>query len=570
MKTKHIALTLLLLLSVSVFAQHNEEITIEGTYRPKVNKVDKIVLKPETPEQVFDMPSAEVKVLDVERRFRLNLEKISPLAYYTKKGSGDNVSKNFLMAAFGSQISPVFLYNHNSSLNKNLDLSVGLKHYSSWLDIKDYAPSGFMNNAVEVGLAHRDFFGTQFRGKVYYKNDVYHYYGVNTKEWPLSPATLVHTAPKQIYNTIGTQLGWSSTDNRLGQFKHHANFGYHYLSGMVGQGVEHYASLKYDLSYVDSWWGKKSYPQKVGVLIDGQYGYNDFSSQSDVNRGLLKLNPYFEMSDDFYRLHMGVAVDLASNFQNTDGLFGIYPDVKGSLFVLDNILEFYAGLDGGRKWLTYSDLIEVNPYVYIPSSLEITKVKFGFEGGVRTNILNTVDLHVGVRYRNTENDCFFRQKITPATEGMTLDVPFNSYDLVYDDTRTISVLGNVRWLVMDGLTVDAGFTYNNCDPDHEAHAWYRPETEGTLNANYRLNEDWSFDVSFLYQGGRWAQYAYVLPEKAVQLRDVYDLGLGVNYKIRERFSVFVKADNLLNQKYQLFVDYPVKGIEAFAGLKLAF
>ena len=41
---KHIILLLNLILSVNLFAQHNEEVTIEGTYRPKVNKVDKILL----------------------------------------------------------------------------------------------------------------------------------------------------------------------------------------------------------------------------------------------------------------------------------------------------------------------------------------------------------------------------------------------------------------------------------------------------------------------------------------------------------------------------------------------
>ena len=42
MNIKHIVLGVSLLLSVSAFAQHNEEVTIEGTYRPKVNKVNKI------------------------------------------------------------------------------------------------------------------------------------------------------------------------------------------------------------------------------------------------------------------------------------------------------------------------------------------------------------------------------------------------------------------------------------------------------------------------------------------------------------------------------------------------
>ena len=39
MKTKYIALAVSLLIGIGDFAQHNDEVTIECGYRPKVNKV---------------------------------------------------------------------------------------------------------------------------------------------------------------------------------------------------------------------------------------------------------------------------------------------------------------------------------------------------------------------------------------------------------------------------------------------------------------------------------------------------------------------------------------------------
>ena len=67
MRIKHILLVISFSLSLSLFAQHNEEVTIEGTYRPKVNKVDKILMQPEAPKQSFEMPDTEVSVLDRRR-----------------------------------------------------------------------------------------------------------------------------------------------------------------------------------------------------------------------------------------------------------------------------------------------------------------------------------------------------------------------------------------------------------------------------------------------------------------------------------------------------------------------
>ena len=98
MHVKHILLALSITLSLGAFAQHNEEVTIEGTYRPKVNKVNKILMNPETPKQSIEMPNTEVNVLDVDHRFRLHLDKLSPLNYNNRKGQGDDAAKNFLMA----------------------------------------------------------------------------------------------------------------------------------------------------------------------------------------------------------------------------------------------------------------------------------------------------------------------------------------------------------------------------------------------------------------------------------------------------------------------------------------
>ena len=554
-RIKHILLATAVVSSLGLFAQHNEEVTIEGTYRPRVNQVDKILMKPETPEQSFTLPEAKAKVNDIEHRFHLEMDKLSPLNYKSGKGSGEEIAKNFLMAGFGSRISPMFLYKHNSNLTKNLGLSVGIKHFSSWLGIKDYAPSSFMNNAFDLGLTSSKFSNLQLGGKVYYKNDMVHYYGVKMVDLPVFMSA-DQAAPRQTYNTIGASFDLASTNTRNGEFAHGLELDYHYLFDQVYAGKEHFASIDYNLGYADNWWGGRGFPQKVGVALGASFDKSYAGLISD-ERLIFKVNPYFEMKDAFYRLHLGVRMD-GVLLKPSDKLLTVHPDLKASLLVLDSKLEFYAGLNGGRKLYTYSDLVEENPFVRSQANMEVTTVKLGFEGGLRTNLMKTMDVHVGVRYRNTNNDLFYRQKINAETIGS----PYNSFDVVYDETRQVSVLGNIRWLALDKMTVDAGVAYNKYNPSKEEHAWYRPAAEGNLKLDYQFNDVLSMNASFLYQGGRWAQ--------SVKLPDVYDLGFGVDYKLQDQFTVFAKADNLLNRKYQLYLDYPVTGIEFFAGLKMAF
>ena len=553
MHVKHILLALSITLSLGAFAQHNEEVTIEGTYRPKVNKVNKILMNPETPKQSIEMPNTEVNVLDVDHRFRLHLDKLSPLNYNNRKGQGDDAAKNFLMAGLGTRISPVFLYKHNSNLTKNLGLGVGIKHFSSWLGIKDYAPSGFMNNAFDIGLTSSKYKDVQLGGNVYYKNDMYHYYGVNLTEHPLSEQEIEQLCPRQTYNTIGAHFGVIPTSTRVGELNHKLDLDYSYTFNNT-YASEHYAGLGYGLAYNQNWWGNKNHPQRIGMDLSFQYGGLVMNEGSSLNhRILLKTNPFFEMKDEFYRLHLGFRFDFGINGE--DKHLCIRPDLSGSLFVLNKKLEFYAGLNGGFKMLTFSQIIEENPFIGHWTPLLFQNVKLGFDGGVRTNIMEVVDLHLGVRYRRVENDPLY--------------IPYddNTFMMAYDETQTVSVLVDTRVKLRNSLTADLGFVYNNCSPTVAECAWYRPTTEGKLKLTYDANENLAFCTTFLYQGGR---YAKPYNGSAFKLKDVFDLGLGADYHINEQLSVFARLDNLLNQKYQLFYDYPVTGIEFFAGMKMSF
>lgn len=572
---RHIIILVLALLALQAYAQHDEQVTVEGRYRPKVNKVNKLQLSPETPQPSYDFPNTEVNPVESKQKFALDLEKIAPTGYSAKNDKLVTPTQNFLMAGIGTRLSPVFLYKHNSMLTKTLGLGVGIKHNSSWANMKDYAPSSYMNNAFDIGLSTSKFDGFQLDGNVYYKNDMYHFYGMNLSTFPvtLTEDQIEEACPRQTYNTIGAHFGLTSTTTRVGELSHGASLDYSYLFGR-----EHAVDFGYSLGYSDNYWGNKNHPQKMGVDLGFQYDYcmGQGNNLFVVDRILFKVIPFFEMSDEFYRLHLGVRLDGTTKYTEEDNFLAVRPDVNGSLFVLNKKLEFYAGLNGGRELLRFSDVIQDNPF-FSPidnPSLCTKNVKLGFDGGVRTNIAEIVDLHLGVRYRHTDNDPFYQQRqvtlLLPITEGVEIPI-WNSYELVCDETQLVSVLADVRVKLRNSLTTDLGFVYNSCKPTVEEYAWYRPTTEGKLKVTYDFNEDLSFNTSLLYQGGRYAKV--MDPDAgwyAEKMKDVFDLSFGADYKVNEQITAFALLDNVAHQKYQLYYNYPVTGIQFFAGVKLKF
>ena len=561
---------------MQAYAQHDEQVTVEGKYRPKVNKVDKLQLNPETPQPSYAFPSSEVNPKEVTQKFVLDFEKIAPSGYAAKNDELVTPTKNFLMAGIGTRLSPLFLYKHNSMLTKTLGLGVGIKHNSSWLGIKDYAPSSYMNNGFDVGLSTSKLGGFLLDGGVYYKNDMCHFYGINLKETPLTDEQIAAYAQRINYNKVGAHLGLASTSTRVGELSHNAQVDYCFLFER-----EHALDLGYGIGYANNFWGDRNHPQKIGLDLGFQYDY--CMGQGDnlfvVDRIWFKVNPFFEMSDEFYRLRLGVRLEGATRDSDSDKFLAVRPDLSGSLFVLNKKLEFYAGLNGGCKMLRFSDIVDINPFVspLCNPSLRVMNVKLAFEGGVRTNIMETVDLHLGVRYRHTGKDPLFVYYVPNANLiPAGYDPVLNTFDLVYDETQAVTVLADARFRMRNGLTADLGFAYNSCKPTVEKYAWYRPTLEGKLKLTYDLNEKLAFNTTFLYQGGRyakvwdgvvdWQNFSY----NAVKLKDVFDLSLGADYKVNDQITAFALLDNVAHQKYQLYYNYPVTGIQFFAGVKLRF
>ena len=567
---KHIILIIsIFLLSMSAFAQQDEQVTVEGKFRPKVNKVNKLQLNPETPIPTYAFPSSEVNPKEAKQKFDLSLDKISPTAFAAKKDKLVTPTKNFLVAGIGTRLSPLFLYKHNSMLAPNIGLGLGLKHKSSWVNIKNYAPSSYMNNAFDSDVTFNtgdvllDF-------GLLYKNDMYHYYGVNTSEVQLTDKQVEELCPRQSYNTIGVRLALSPNKETLGKLNQTGGLSYRYTFDRFGCS-DHWVKANYGLVYPVRLWGKENHPQVFS--LDATFDYDSYGVYDTLhNQGLFALTPSFEMSNDYFRLHLGARVDAAAPRGEEESYFIVRPDVNGSLYVLNRKLEFYAGVNGGRKLLTYSEIVEENPFVWQLPGMQHQDVKLGVEAGVRTSLIDNVDLHLGVRYRHTDNDPLYKTYDYDIDYTQS-DIIFNKFTIVYDETRTVSVLGDVR-VKMNSFTADLGMAYNNCKPTNESYAWYRPTVESKLKMTYDFNEKIAFNASLLFQGGRFAQ-VYEFGDQGLtystqKLKDVFDLSLGADYKLNDQITAFALLDNVACQKYQLYYNYPVTGIQLYAGVKLKF
>jgi len=546
---------LMLVAVLSAFAataqNDGENVTIEGVYKPKITKFDKLRFTPEVEKDVYSAPEFKVTLMPFDFRFTVETEILSPVRL-TEQVQTVETSENFLMAAFGSRLSPEFMYRHNSELTKTTQIGVGIKHVSSWLDIKDYAPSSFMNNDFYVSLFN-DMTETQVKSEIFYKNGNYHYYG------QIDTLDLINADDiKQVYNTVGLKSQMFSKKAGVETVNYKIGAEYNLTTARNGL-FENWATINGSVGYMANLFGFGNSIQTMGV--DGHLEFDALHQ----NNLLFRLNPFFYVKGGFFRLRLGAIADVRNVAADA---FAVYPDFSGSLFVFDNKVEFYAGISGGTRIIRFADLIEENPFLnanyFLDNTREqaVTITRFAFQGGARTNIIERLDLHFDVRYKMNEHEAFYVQDTTSG---------INAFGLVFDNCGVLRLNAEADWRASEKLEFRMSAVINTYKCDSLDHAPYKPLLALKVGTGYKLNEKIKLSADGVLNSRRFA-YVYDGAGKLAfePVKPFFDMQFKGEYAVNDNFGVFVRLSDMLFSKYQLYYNYPVSGFQAYAGFSLCF
>lgn len=544
--------------------QHNEQVTVEGSYRPQIKRSERLNKNPEMPKNDFNIPTYKAEAKDFSYGYNMELETMSALNY--KAEYGVESKNNFLKAGLGTRLSPVFLFRHYSDISRNMSMGVGVRHFSSWLNLSDYKKSSFMNNGFNLMTVNK-FKSGQLRAFADYKYDMYHLRAYDDVENP--NGRNIHSL------NIGAK--WLANGTSYRSFYDELGADYR-ATWIMGGTVEHQLNALFHIAYSDNWISDKNVDDLQTITTDVEFNFNSI----DQSQILIAVNPHFAMSGDFYHLHLGARVDF-----KTGGNVSVYPDVIGSVFILDNMFEFYAKFGGRSKINTFADIVAENPFVTTDfnkfGEFGYEKTAFEFQGGLKARVANNIDAHLGVRYRTIKNSAFYApdRDFYATYEEDAAVYHLQAFDLVFNNYNVVNFLADVRWKAMEKLDIAAELSINSytmkpsadimpADPTETNlydKAWYKPSFTMTLRGDYELNETWKFNSAMTLLGKRWA----VNPRgEAEQMKPAVDFQVGADYRIQKDLAAFAEVHNVFHQKYQLFYNYPSAGFELFVGLKYKF
>jgi hypothetical protein len=454
-------------------------------------------------------------------------------------------------------------YNHLRS--KEIAYGIRLKHlssspkYSNYENtglfsrpsFKNYGYAGYSDN--EVSLYGKKFLKEHtLSGNFDYARDVFHYYGYDAKLNMLEKDQTV-----QRFSLFAASADLRSHYTKAERFNHHIRLGYYNLMDLYKSSENNIKASGFVQTAISG------EVLKVNGLVD-YYNYKTLSDTSDNT--IIALNPNFIATGEKYRASLGVtaAMDIQSGSK-----FYFYPNVELSYNIFEEIIIPYAGVTGSLKKNSFRSIIDENPFVKSELTTKNTNTKFEFFGGLKGTLSSKIAYTTRVSYANVSNLMLYVNDFSV--------VPGNKFDVIFDDADVLNVRGEVSYQSREKLRFNLRGDYYNYKMKNELRAWFKPQVEITLSANYNLKDKIMVRADMFYIDSQFAK----ITEKdatgleadkviAKELKGVFDANLGIEYRYTKKLGFFLNFNNIASQGYNRWYNYPTQRFGVMGGLSYSF
>jgi hypothetical protein len=574
-------LSFCLLLSQFSFAQKKDEnigtevVNVVKPYMPTISDAFKVK---ETPV-LDDEENAKKEVI------KYNIFSFPVASTFTpSKGKAEGVEKEKQVHLFNNYATigggNYGIFNGELFVNQDLGANnyVGgmFRHLSSQGGIKDVElDDSFYDTSVDLtyGIREKELSWNVDLG---YQNQIYNWYGLPTGFGSSLNANdranlIAGIHPLQSYNNIylgsKIEIEGSIIKDASVKFNHFSdNFGSTENRFYVKPSFELNISDKLIKTnvIVDFLAGsfEKSYWNTNGTLV--KYGFTNFG-----------IAPSFAINEDDWTVNIGVGLFYSMNAEKNNNKFLVYPQINASYKVVGDLMIFYAGAEGNLEQNTYSDFVNQNHFLSPTLDIKPTDKQYDVFAGLKGKLTNTMSYNLRASYVNEKNRALFKSNDYNENSGNE-DYAFgNSLQVVYDDMKTVSFYGELKADFFDDVTFGIDGTFSSYSNKFLAEAWNLPAMKLNAKIDFNITEKWYAGANVFFVGERKDQklntnIVYVVAPSPITLESYFDVNAHLGFKYSDRLTAFLRANNIANQAYQKWLNYPVQGFQVVLGVNYKF
>jgi hypothetical protein len=540
------------------------------------------VVKPYTPKisdafKLKEIPSIDDEETANTKTIKYNIFSIPVASIFTPaKGKAAAVDKskqiklydNFASLGVGTYTSVLGEVYLNYALNRNESVGGYVSHHSSQGGIDNLLLNDdFSDTKLNVNYSRKlsDYSWNVDAG---YQQQVFNWYGLQQPLFDQETADEINPQHKFFTFDFGGEIKFDDKLINSGSMR------FRRFSDDLDSGENRFVvKTNFDIPLND---GSLNTSLIIDYL-DGTLHENIFTSEA-VNYGNFQVGiaSTYQIIEEDLTLDLGASAFYLNDTEGGKNKFFIYPKVTASYRMVDEILIAYGGIEGGLIQNTYHEFAKQNPFVSPNLFIIPTDQQYNAYIGLKGKLSNTMSYNIKGNYYAENNKALFKNnRFLNFSEKENFDYG-NSFGIVYDDVTTFSVFGEINVDVNRNFNLGIKAEYFTYDADVEAEPWNLPDFEASLFMDIQFDEHWFAGANLFYTGERKDQFSFegsliAEPlETTITLESYFDANVHLGYRINDEWSAYVKANNIANQDYERWLNYPVQGIQFLAGATYKF
>jgi hypothetical protein len=529
----------------------NEEIEVVRPYKPILAEAVKLRRSPDLNDVVTYKAKFNYSLTD--RKLGLNSDINKLQAQQLTEEQKTELINNYIKGGFGNATTTLLEAYINTGRDEALQAGGYFRHFG-----QEGKLPGQKQNQQELSVFGRSIGeAATLSGRVNYQRNGLNFYGYNENnpQFNLDPES-------QAFNFIEAE---AEVVNRFSADEDALS----YAAKVNGYLWSDKYSAKENSIVINGYLNKRINSLNLGLAAGAEFGSTK-SVTTKIGNNILRLNPYVLLQTNGIKINAGI------NFVQEFGAYSssrIFPAVTADFTLIPEFLQIFGELKGDVNRNSMKQLTDENPFLNSDIQIQNSVEKLSLTAGIK----GTGGPGFGYKVK------VYRKKISEMALFVNNFSNPNKFDVIYDfgTTRVTGLNGEISVQVSDALNWTGGLTLEQYNPDFESESWYKPQVRVSSNLLYNFNKKLSFNAAVAMQGDSKAKLytaqpanPYLVPntdiENIVSVKGFVDLGLGASYKINDRFSAFLKANNLLNKEYSRYLYYQAIGVNVFGGVTYSF
>ncbi|MCG2610996.1 TonB-dependent receptor [Flavobacterium sp. SM15] len=576
---KYIAAAGLFFTGLQTFAQKKDEnigtevVNVVKPYTPTISDAFKVKETPVIEDEV-NTDKEEIKYNIFSFPVASTFTPAKGKAASVDKSAKEKIFKNY--ATFG--VGNYGTINGELFITENLNSTdyVGgmLRHLSSQGGINDVKlDDKYYDTSLDLTYGSRTK-AMDWNADLGYKHQMYNWYGLPTEFVTFTDDAIGLIDEGQTYQTLslGAKLGMkdSALEETSLQFKrfwdsHGSQENRFFVKPAINFEVDNF---KFKSGFVVDYVGG-SFEKDYFNTGDISYSYLNFGAQPAI---------LLQQDDLSVQAGAGFFYSVGKYNDESDNKFYIFPQVKASYKLVGDIMIAYAGAEGTLKQNTFADFAQENKFVSPTLTIAPTNQQYDVYVGMKGKLANTVTFNVRGSYMAEDDKAFFMANPYGTNSNKDGYAYGNSFGVVYDNLTTISVFGELKMDFSKNATFGINGTFYNYSTDQD-EAWNMPNLKVGANLDVNITKKWYAGTNIFFVGERKDQimiqdatavFPPTFTARKVTLDSYFDLNAHLGYKHNDRLTGFLKLNNIANQQYQKWMNYPVQGFQFLIGANYKF